>query len=220
MVTDSNKDNLLSPRKIFLLGSTSLPIIALAIVASLWIADKRSSPEIFAPVPTPVGSLAKGTGIIVLIDFLIRLLRTAFTRRWHILMNWRCFVHTSIVIFLVWAMNTDKLFRIRFEQSFEELDSFAKRIAAEPTNYPNTIAEYVNESVFPDFEPIHATVGRYYVQATCRFTNERIVFIQTDGFFRSGYGFLYNPDRHQSSREEIESVPVRDDWYVFWYSKS
>ena len=61
-------------------------------------------------------------------------------------------------------------------------------------------------------------MGDYHVREVAVFPDEHAVFLTTGGFFRSGWGFLYDPDGHVA-RVPMELSALGDGWFTFAYAK-
>lgn len=121
------------------------------------------------------------------------------------------------IIATIVASLSDRPLRWRFSANRATLDSTVATLLQSASSNQVLEAEDLD---CPDskFTWYGRQVGEYQVYFVGVFPGERVVYLETGGFFRSGWGFLYDPDRHING-PMIDLTPLEDGWLIFYYAK-
>ncbi|MFH1747526.1 MAG: hypothetical protein ABIG44_10830 [Planctomycetota bacterium] len=131
--------------------------------------------------------------------------------------DWRWYVAGLLIIATIVAWQTDGLLRWRFSANRAALEGTAARLLQSATLAP-AFEDCDLEWPYAAFQLYGQQVGDYHVREVAVFPDERAVFLDTGGFFRSGWGFLYDPDG-QVTVTPMELSVLGDGWFTFEYAK-
>lgn len=158
-------------------------------------------------------------GIILLgLDYVIRTAACAGTSRFSA-RDWRWYMAGALLVATIAAWRTEPLLRWRFSANRPALErTVVTLLQTTPTASGGEGDEGVNWP-FCRFDWYRGEpVGDYNVTEVAVFQEERVVYLTTGGFFRAGWGFLYDPDAKVNT-SYIRLSPLGDGWYVFAYAK-
>jgi hypothetical protein len=122
-----------------------------------------------------------------------------------------------LILMTVLGWRTDWLLRWRFSANQRALEALVathfQALASAPAE-----EEFVPQWPYGAFNWTQSQAGDYRVLATAVFPKEHVLYIQTGGFFRSGWGFLYDPNGHVTN-SPMHLSALRDGWCTFFYAK-
>ena len=150
------------------------------------------------------------------IDYVAQAAVCASTRRFHA-HDWRWYVAAVLIIATIAAWRTDRLLRWRFSRNRATLEATVVRLLKVPTSVPADGACGV-QWPYAAFRPYGARVGNYQVRQVAVFPDERAVFLMTGGFFRSGWGFLYDLDG-RADGAPMDLSALGNGWFTFTYAR-
>lgn len=176
------------------------------------------------PVATIAGFLAWTClfwpgGIILLgIDYVIRTTVCAASQRFNA-RDWRWYLAGAFLVGTLVAWKTEPLQRWRFSANRPALE---RTVATLLQTTSATGGQEGDDDVnwpFSRFDWYRGgLIGDYSVREVAVFPEARVVYLSTGGFFRAGWGFLYDPDGRVNT-SYIRLSPLGNGWSVFAYSK-
>lgn len=158
-------------------------------------------------------------GVILLgLDYIIRAVVCTATGRLKP-RDWRWYVAGALLAATIAAWKTEPLLRWRFavnrpalEQAVATLLQTARTAKGgeddNDVNWPFSRFDWYRGEPLSDYNVIEVAV----------FPEERVVYLTTGGFFRAGWGFLYDPDTKVNT-SYIRLSPLGHGWYMFAYAK-
>lgn len=156
--------------------------------------------------------------VLIAVDYAVRLIgclaRRRFTPR-----NIRWYVVPALALLAFWASSTESLIRARFTRSHSEFETAALQLLQGKPSADESLAAMHAGDGWLMFDRYSKRVGSYDVDSVSVFPNERLVFFMTDGVFRSGWGYLYNPLNQNAEIRDVYTRPLGDGWYTFTFSK-
>ncbi len=222
MSTHSSNDYHSSPRSLFdrlRLRPPSIWLLLLTTLLAAKVAYARSTPTpylgeslIFACVFWPVT-------IVIVADYLIRFIGSIASHRFR-WKDWRWYVTPIVFGLAIGASKTNWLLSARFMRSLPDFQAAA--VAELRRGHPSTqesLEEMRRGNGWPLFESYGKSVGSYHAQSISAFPSEQVVYFMTDGVFRSGWGFLYDPNGRASGIRDIQTRPLAPGWYAFQFDQ-
>ena len=70
-----------------------------------------------------------------------------------------------------------------------------------------------------EFAYYDRSVGSFRVHSVSVFPRDGVVYFLTGGFFREGWGFMYDPQGHNPEIPFLETRPICPGWSVFDFAK-
>jgi hypothetical protein len=150
------------------------------------------------------------------IDYLVRAVVCLVTRRFNA-RDARWYVVGLLIVGAIVMGTTDRLVCLRFSENRSALEATAATLLQETPARP-TDEGCGAQRPYCAFEPYDKQLGDYHVIQAAVFRDERVVYLMTGGWFRSGWGFLYDPDGNVGD-SEIRSSPIGDGWSLFSFAK-
>jgi hypothetical protein len=155
-------------------------------------------------------------GLVLLgLDYLIRLI-LGMVKRQVRAKELRWYLPPLLILATSWTGNTDRLLRWRFEMNRQALNAEATRLLQSAATAP---ADPRNDVQWPfsAVQPTDGRVGDYDLIETAVFPNESVVYLTTGGFFRAGWGFVYDPN--SVVRTTWAGLPLGGGWFAYHYAK-
>jgi hypothetical protein len=167
------------------------------------------------------GTCLGWTGLLLLcIDLITRAVVCIGTRRMRAT-DWRWYAPVLLLAGTVWAYySSDGLVRWRFEANRPALEARAKWLLQQPVS--PAVSEYQDVNwPFGRFTwEFAGKVGGYVITDVAIFPKDSVVFLQTGGVFRTGWGFLFDPDGRVFSDLTIKLSALGGGWFLFTYTKT
>lgn len=160
-------------------------------------------------------------GLLLLGDFLIRI-GQAFARRDLGARRWRWYAALLLWALILWVWRSDWPLRIRFERS----RAVFQAAAAELLQTGEALRPPTGRGLRPTFTHYHRRLGTYRISMVCVVPEQRVVYFVTGGFFRSGWGFVYNPDgqpldfnvKRNPDDDWVTVRPFTEGWMTFMWA--
>ncbi len=157
-----------------------------------------------------------GGVILVSIDYLAHFIGCAIQRRIRA-RCWRWYPAPLLVLLAVTAWRSQWPLQLRFNVGHRAFEAAAAELLAGPaTAHENTSDEIQHDVSYPMFRDYGKRVGTYHIASVAVFPDEKVVYLLTGGFFRAGWGFVYNPNRHTLYMYER---PLAPGWSEFAFDR-
>lgn len=171
--------------------------------------------------PNPLGACSVWPVCLVIIaaDYCARLVRLiARRRRKTQVWRWLC---TPVLITTAFsARATDWPLLVRFERSLPAFEVAATQLLRGPVTASESLEDMREGMGFPVFVPYRQRIGSYDIKSVSVFPQERVVFFMTGGFFRGGWGFVYDPLGRDPEVRDICCIRrLAPGWSAFSFAK-
>ncbi len=210
-----------TPHRAFDRWTSHPPPVWLLLITALLVGEityLRSAPYPQWGGPPPVMCIIWPVAVLILVDYAVRLVGSLALRRFTP-RNLRWYVTPALALLVLWASTTDYLLHVRFERSRRAFEAAAAELLSGKPSAEESLADMHNDNGWLEFDHYSKRVGTYEVNRVSVFPNERLVFFMTNGVFRSGWGFLYNPLGQNAEIRDVYARPLGDGWYTFTFSK-
>ncbi|MEK6643186.1 MAG: hypothetical protein AABZ08_04700 [Planctomycetota bacterium] len=183
-----------------------------------WIAYVHSTPYGASSAPNMDACFTWSTFFVLLGYYLFRLIRSAIrhNRRGS---AWRWIAPPLLLALALWARETNWLLEYRFEQDRTAFEAIARTLLSGKPSAKVSLEEMERGHGFPEFEPYGKSIGSFDVPNVSVFPAERVVYFLTGGFFRSGWGFVYNPSGQFTEVRDIDTCSLDEAWETFYFDK-
>ena len=193
----------------------------LVVIAALLSADFvyiRSAPYPCSRATPFVTCVVWPVLVVVGADYIIRVIACA-TRRTFAWRCWKWYVPPVVASLVILSLATDFFLRWRFERSRLAFESAAEQLLQGKATTVVSVEQMHRGDGWPQFDNYRQRIGSYDVDQVAVFPNEGVVCFMTGGFFRAGWGFLYESKGGFPQIRDFLTRPLSPHWSKFCFDK-